>query len=58
MQFNVNSIHFDIYILEILDENDNQPTFEQENYLVSIPYDSHPGKSSQNTQLHTKFYFD
>ncbi|KAI2804340.1 hypothetical protein BLOT_003322, partial [Blomia tropicalis] len=31
--------------IEILDENDNQPVFEQENYIVSIPFDSHPGRT-------------
>lgn len=33
------------FLLEILDENDNSPKFERDNYLVSIPYDSSPGKS-------------
>ncbi|RWS30694.1 protocadherin Fat 4-like protein, partial [Leptotrombidium deliense] len=32
-------------VVEILDENDNQPKFELDNYLVSIPYDSSPGRS-------------
>ncbi|XP_074599101.1 protocadherin Fat 4-like [Brevipalpus obovatus] len=32
-------------VVEITDENDNPPRFEQENYLVSIPYDAQPGRS-------------
>ncbi|RWS16902.1 protocadherin Fat 4-like protein, partial [Dinothrombium tinctorium] len=32
-------------VVEITDENDNQPKFELDNYLVSIPYDSPPGRS-------------
>nr|XP_027203228.1 protocadherin Fat 4-like [Dermatophagoides pteronyssinus] len=31
--------------IEVLDENDNQPLFEQQKYVVSIPYDSHPGQT-------------
>nr|XP_046916120.1 protocadherin Fat 4-like isoform X2 [Dermatophagoides farinae] len=31
--------------IEVLDENDNQPMFEQQKYVVSIPYDSHPGQT-------------
>ena len=29
--------------VEIIDENDNPPRFEQDKYLISIPYDSIPG---------------
>lgn len=32
-------------IVEIMDENDNPPRFEQEKYIVSIPYDAQPGRS-------------
>ncbi|OTF81020.1 protocadherin Fat 4-like protein, partial [Euroglyphus maynei] len=31
--------------IEVLDENDNQPLFEQQKYVVSIPHDSHPGQT-------------
>ncbi|XP_054156169.1 protocadherin Fat 4-like isoform X2 [Oppia nitens] len=31
--------------VEIIDENDNPPRFEQDRYLISIPYDLHPGRT-------------
>lgn len=31
--------------VEILDENDNKPVFDTDQYAVSIPYDSQPGRS-------------
>ena len=37
--------------VEVIDENDNPPRFEQDKYLISIPYDSHPGQTSLLTFL-------
>jgi protocadherin Fat 4 len=34
--------------VEIIDENDNPPRFEQDRYLISIPYDSIPGNFIQS----------
>lgn len=31
--------------VEILDENDNKPVFDNDQYAVSIPYDSQPGRT-------------
>lgn len=31
--------------VEILDENDNKPVFDNDQYTVSIPYDSQPGRT-------------
>lgn len=34
--------------VEILDENDNKPSFDSDQYVVSIPYDSQPGRTVIN----------
>lgn len=41
---------FEVFVpvsVEIIDENDNPPRFEQDRYLISIPYDSIPGNLIQ-----------
>jgi hypothetical protein len=31
--------------VEVLDENDNKPVFDMDQYSISLPYDSQPGRS-------------
>lgn len=38
--------------VEILDENDNKPQFDSDQYQVTIPYDSPPGKNVINVHAH------